>query len=518
VQFVLPMVLKDFLPFQVDFFISWPAVGKGMLAGLVICVLFTLLPMLAVRRVSPLLAIRSTQGDEKTAEDPLRLALFFVIAAAVLGFAVLQTGHWLTGLAFTLWMALSFSLLAGVASLVAWGAKRFVPGKALSYVWRQGLANLHRPNNRTVLLLLALGLGTGQMLSLVLTRAMLLNKIENIGGPSRPNLMFFDIQDDEIAKLNAIAKREKTPVVAQAPIVTMRLASLKGKPVEELLKGDHAGIPAWTLSREYRSTFRGALVETERVTEGKFVAQVKPGEPRVPISMEEGLAKDLQLTVGDQLAFEVQGVPLSATIASLRKVEWQRLSPNFFVVFPEGVLEPAPKTWVAAVRAPTAPDSARVQQAVGKELPTVSAVDLTLILQTFDSLFSKVAWAVSFLALFTVVTGVVVLTGAILTGRLQRIRETVLLRTLGATRGQLRGILLVEYTVLGVLAAVTGGGLAVGANLLLAKFMFRTEAVLPPLVLLGCVAGAVAITLITGLVTNRGVASTPPLEVLRQET
>ena len=518
VQLVLPMVLKDFLPFTVDFFISWPAVGKGMVAGLVICVLFTLLPLLAVRRVSPLLAIRSSQGDEKTGEDPLRLALFFVIAAAVLGFAVLQTGHWLTGLGFTLMMAFDFGVFAGMAALIAWATKRFVPRRKLSYVWRQGLANLHRPNNRTVLLLLALGMGIAQMVTLMLTRATILEKISSIGGPSRPNLMFFDVQEDEVAKLGAIAKAQGTPIVIQAPIVTMRLASLKGRPVEELLKDGKSGLPSWTLTREYRSTFRETLTETERLTAGKFVGRVERGAARVPVSMAEDLASDLQVKLGDELTFDVQGVPLTATIASLRHVEWQRLAPNFFVVFPLGVIDDAPKTFVAAVRAETPAASVKLQQAIAKDLPSVSAIDLTLIMQTFDSLFSKVAWVVSFLALFTVATGIVVLTGAILTGRLQRIRETVLLRTLGATRSQLQQILLVEYTVLGVLAALTGGGLAVIANALLTKFVFKTDIVFAPLVLLVAVVSAVVITLATGLFTNRGVASTPPLEVLRQET
>jgi putative ABC transport system permease protein len=298
----------------------------------------------------------------------------------------------------------------------------------------------------------------------------------------------------------------------------MRISALKGRPVEELLQGNRAGIPAWTLTREYRSTFRSALSSTERVTAGSFVSKVKPGEPRVPISMEEGLARDLRLALGDELTFDVQGVPLIAKVASLRKVEWQRLSPNFFVVFPEGVLEPAPKTFVAAVRVEKAADSGRVQQAVAKELPSVSAVDLSLILQTFDNLFSKVAWAISFLALFTVVTGVVVLVGAILTGRLQRVREAVLLRTLGATRNQLQSILLVEYSVLGVLAASTGGVLAVAANALLARFLFKADAVVPLAVLAASIGGAVLVTLVTGLLTNRGVAGTPPLEILRQET
>lgn len=518
VQLLLPVVLKDFLPFPVDFFVSWPAVGKGMLAGWVICVLFTLLPLLAVRRVSPLLAIRSAQGEESTQADPLRLALFFVIAAAVLGFAVLQTGHWLTGLGFTLMMAVGFGTLAGVAALVAWAARRFIPRRPLPYVVRQGLANLHRPNNRTVLLLLSLGLGTFLMLTLVLTRATLLEKIAGTGGGTRPNLMFFDVQDDEIVRLGAIVKEHGAPFVAQAPIVTMRLASLKGRPVEVILKDGRSGLPAWTLTREYRSTFRGSLTETEKVSAGKFVGRVKPGEPRVPISMEEKLAKDLQLGLGDEVGFDVQGVPLTAFVASLRTVEWQRLAPNFFVVFPEGVLEPAPKTFVAAVRAATPVDSARVQQAVAKEFPSVSTLDLALIMQTFDSLFAKVAFVITFMAGFTVVTGVIVLAGAILTGRYQRIRETVLLRTLGATQRQLTRIMLVEYAVLGVLAAVTGGGLAVTANVLLAKFVFKTSVALPPLVLLASIAGAVGVTLVTGLVTNRGVTNYPPLEVLRQET
>jgi putative ABC transport system permease protein len=141
-----------------------------------------------------------------------------------------------------------------------------------------------------------------------------------------------------------------------------------------------------------------------------------------------------------------------------------------------------------------------------------------LILQTFDSIFAKVAFVITFMAGFTVVTGIVVLVGAILTGRFQRIRETVLLRTLGATRRQLMQIQMVEYAVLGVLATITGGVLAIVGNALLAKYVFKTSVSLPVPALLGSMAAAVAVTLITGLLANRGVADHPPLEVLRQET
>jgi putative ABC transport system permease protein len=199
-------------------------------------------------------------------------------------------------------------------------------------------------------------------------------------------------------------------------------------------------------------------------------------------------------------------------------VEWRRLEPNFFVVFPQGALETAPKFFVVSARAASPADSAHVQQAVVREFPNVSAIDLALVIETLDNIFSKVSFVVQFMALFTVATGVIVLAGAILTGRFQRIRENVLLRTLGATRRQLVQIQLVEYAILGVLAVIVGGGLAVVGNFLLAKFVFETGAVVPVLPLLGAMAAVCAVTLVTGWLANRGVADHPPLAVLRQET
>ncbi|MEO6001862.1 MAG: FtsX-like permease family protein [Opitutus sp.] len=517
VQMLLPAVLKDFLPFQVELFVSWPAVLRGTGAGLVICVLFSLLPLLTVRRVSPLRAIRSSFGETMT-PDPWRRWLYVGIGVAIFGFAILQAGNWKVGAGFAGMLGVAFGLLAGLARVIIWATKRFGPRRNLPYVWRQGLANLHRPNNRTVLLLLSLGLGAFLMMTLVLTRATLLAKIAGIGGGTRPNLLFFDVQEDQVERLEALANTNGTPLMAKAPMVTMRLSKLKGRTVEDLLKDEGANLPGWALRREYRSTYRGRLTDTEKVTAGKFIGTVAPGEARVPVSVEEGLAKDLQVKLGDELTFDVQGVPVVGYIASLRQVEWQRMQPNFFVVFPEGVLEPAPKTFIAAVRAATPASSAKLQQVVGRELPSVSAIDLTLILQTFDGIFAKATFVITFMAAFTVLTGVIVLIGAILTGRFQRIRETVLLRTLGATRRQLRQIQLVEYAVLGVLAALTGCLLAISANGLLARFVFKAPVLFSPLALLACVVGAVTVTLVTGVLTNRGITTHPPLEVLRQET
>ena len=541
-QLLLPVLLKGMLPFDVNFFISWAAVGRGMGAGLVICFLFTLLPLLAVRRVSPLVALRSAFIERTgAASDPWRLILGAVIIAAVTTFATWQTRDWKIGVGFTVALAVGFGVLAGLAQVVAWAARKFVP-RGLPYVVRQGIANLHRPNNRTVLLLLALGLGTFLILTLYLTRTTLLNQIDLAGEGSRPNLVFFDIQDDQIEPFTALAAKNGAPLMQAAPIVTMKIASLKGRPLEEIMRRrqqsaeppatepgaaeppraenrrDGPRVSRGMLNREYRSTYRAKITGSERVVAGTFEGKVAPGVAVVPISVEEGLLRDLQIGLGDEIEWDVQGVPLRTKVTSVRAVEWRRLESNFFVVFPEGAIEAAPKTFVAALRTAKPEDSARIQREMVVAFPNVSAIDLALILQALDGIFSKVAFVIQFMALFTVLTGVIVLVGAVLNGRYQRVRETVLLRTLGATRRQLVQIQLVEYAILGVLAAVVGGALSIGGNALVAHFVFKMTPATPPLLILGAVATAAAVTVVTGLLTSRGVTDHPPLEILRQET
>lgn len=546
VQLALPRLLQGMLPFDVDVFVAWSAVGRGAGAGFVICVLFAVLPLLAVRRIPPLAALRSAVADAPARSvDPWRIAVGVFIAIAVTAFAVWQTRSPRLGYGFAGMLAAGLVLLALVARLVAWTARGWSAARAraatksrVPYVVRQGIANLYRPQNRTVLLLFALGLGTFLMLTLDLTRATLLREIEITGGEGRPNLLFFDIQDDQIGPLTQLAAANGAPVQVSAPIVTMRIAAVNGRTVDDLLarRGEPGRRPAgspereagdgrsggriesWTLRREYRSTFRATLGASEKIVQGTFVGRVQAGTEPVPISVERGLFDDMNLRLGDEIDWDVQGVPLRSRVASVRAVEWRRLEPNFFVVFPAGVLDAAPKFWVVAMRAATPVQSARVQRAIVAAFPNVTAIDLALIMQTLDGVFTKVAFVVQFMALFTVVTGIIVLIGAVLTGRYQRIRETVLLRTVGATRRQLNQMMLVEYAVLGILAVVTGGSLAAVGDVLLARFVFKSTPAFPPQDFIVAFTAAVAITLVTGMLANRGVTDHPPLEVLRQET
>jgi len=305
------------------------------------------------------------------------------------------------------------------------------------------------------------------------------------------------------------------PVLDEVPIVTMRLSSVKGRSVESLLADPQRLSPAWQLRREYRSTYRDRLHDGEKLVAGTFVANVPPGTAIVPISMESEIAKDLQLGLGDEVVFDLQGVPLTARVTSWRTVDWRRIQPNFFVVFPTGVLEAAPTMHVMLTRVPTSAEAGRLQREVVLAFPNISVVDLTLILQTIDSILSKISFVIRFMALFTVLTGLLVLVSALVTGRYQRMRESVLLRTLGASRRQILNILAVEYLALGLLAALTGIVLAVGASWALAQFVFKVGFAFqagPVVVALLVVPG---ITVVTGLLMSRGVLNQPPLAVLR---
>ena len=204
-------------------------------------------------------------------------------------------------------------------------------------------------------------------------------------------------------------------------------------------------------------------------------------------------------------------------MASLREVDWRRVQPNFFVLFPRGPLDDAPAFHVLVTRVDTPEASARLQRTAVQQYPNVSAIDLTLVLRTVDQVLGRIAFVVRFMALFTVATGLLVLVAAVLSGRYQRIRESILLRVLGASRRQVLRVLLVEYAALGLLAALTGVVLSVGSTAALALLVFKVPFTPPVLPLLVATGGVTLVTVLTGWAASRGVTTHPPLQVLRQE-
>ena len=520
VQMLVPEMLADFLPVPVDFALSWRAIGLGLGIGLGVTLLFALLPLLRVRKISPLLALRSdVESQGSPWRDPLRWVIAACLAAGVTGFAIAQAPAVEFGLGYAGGIAAVFLLLGLVAKGIMWAARRFFP-TTWSYPWRQGLANLYRPHNQTTVLMLALGLGTFLIMTLFLVQRTLLEQIQVTGGEDRPNIVFFDVQSDQLEGVTEIIEGEGLPVLQRVPIVTMEIRGVKGRTIDEIREDSTARV-TWAHRREYRSTYRDALIDSETLVEGEFVSQYE-GDPfasgaAVPISVEQEIARELNVGLGDTLTFNVQGVPLTATVGSIREVDWQRIQTNFFVVFPEGVLEDAPQMHVVLSRADNETRSAAVQSQIVQQYPNVAAIDLSLVLSTFDAVFGRLSFVIRFMALFSILTGLIVLVGAVVVSRYQRIEESVLLKTLGASRRTVMKIMTIEYFFLGIFAALTGLVLSLGASWALSYFVFEGPFVAAPIPLLVALATVTGLTIAVGLLNSRGIYNRPPLEVLRAE-
>jgi len=216
--------------------------------------------------------------------------------------------------------------------------------------------------------------------------------------------------------------------------------------------------------------------------------------------------------------FDVQGVPVKAFISGVREVDWPKDPPNFIFVFPTGVLENAPQIYVTTTRVDEPQQANRFQQALVMQFPNVSLLDLRLILTTVNELFDKLGLIIRFLALFSIITGLIVLAGAVINSKFLRMKENVLLRTIGARTKQITRITLIEYAYLGFFSAVTGMTLSLGGGYLLAKFFFEITFAFDWVELLIISTGVVILTVAIGWYNSREVISTPPLQVLRKET
>ncbi|GAB4235936.1 MAG: ABC transporter permease [Acidobacteriota bacterium] len=505
----MPVVLAAWLPVDLEPRWRWGPLLEILVLGSGAVAFFALIPMSALRRVSPLAVLRS-------AVEPVsgKLRLPVLLAGGVLVALFLWSLRITGDAAFAAGFMLGVLVLMGglwLATRLATAAARRVADRIGAYEWRQGIRNLYRPGNQTTLMVFSVGFAVFLVLLLVTLQQSLLREIELSGSQGRPNLVIFDIQPDEVASVRRIAEEQGMEVQDLVPVVTMRLQAVNGVPVEELAEDRDRG--RWALRREYRSTYRDALDESETILRGG-VQKLVDGTPEV--TLEEGIAGALRVDVGDQLTFDVQGVPLSVRVGGIRRVAWRTSQPNFFVVFPSGVLESAPQFLVLVGRVQDDATSARVQGAVLAAHPTVSCIDLTLVLNTVQELMDKVGFALRFMASFTIAVGLLTLGAALLSGRMARLREILLLRTLGASKRQLHRVLLSEYLFLGILGSLTGAAAACLVSWGLCRWVLDV-AFTPGGSAVFWFLSVPVITVLLGMAGSWGTTKQPPLELLRIE-
>lgn len=515
IQQVLPAVLEDFLPVEVQVSVSWRAIMQGLALGVVISILFALLPLVSVRKVSPLYTLRLSVENVRL-RDPVKWLVYLLIIGFVFGFCRWQIGSWMQATSFTVGIVVAFLVLAGVARLLMFTVRRFFPG-SWNYLWRQGFANLYRPNNQTITLVTTIGLGVAFIGTLYFIQDILIDRVSLTASGNQPNMVLFDIQSKQKDSVTELARQHNLPISQQVPIVTMRIEEVNGQNAEEVKRDTNARISERTFEWEFRVTYRDSLTDSEKLTAGKMSGHVNSPNDPIYISVENDYARRVRLQMGDTVVFNVQGTLVKTIVGSMRDVDWQRVQTNFRVVFPTGVLEEAPQFHVLITRVPSPEVSAKFQQDVVLRYPNISIIDLGLILSVLDDVLDKIGFVIRFMAGFSIITGLIVLIASVLISKFQRMQESVLLRTLGASRRQILIITSLEYFFLGALASATGILLAMAGSWALAQYSFDASFTPRwlPIVLIFLVISS--LTVIIGLLNSRGVLNKPPLEVLRKE-
>jgi len=521
VQSILPAVIKDFLPIELKTAISWSSIGKGIGLGVVISLLFALLPLINIRKISALGALRFPVLEITTRRDPLKMLVYVVIFFFISLFAKSQMQSWTQGIVFTLSILAAFIFLTAVAWFLRWSVRHFFPA-SWNYLWRQGFANLYRPNNQTLVLLTTVGLGTAFIGVLYFVHSMLLARVTFSAGENQPNMVLFDVQTNQVQALTNLASDHKIAILQEIPVVAMRVEQINGKTPTEF-RNDSSEADSTRGERrrgfdgDLRVSYRDSLDAYEKITAGKWRSGIVRAGEDVYISLDEEYAKRAHLKIGDKMVFNVQGMMLSTIVGSLRAIDWQRMQTNFRIIFPLGVLEKAPQFHVITLRLSSQKQSATFQQAVVRAYPNVSIIDLGLVLKVLEDVLDKVGFVIRFMAGFCILTGFIVLLSSVLISKYQRIQEMVLLRTLGASRKQLLSIALLEYLFLGSLAAATGIFLSLIGTWALAKFSFEMSFSFSWLPVLWIFMAVTLLTMLIGLVNSISILNKPPLEILRND-
>ena len=543
VQRGLPLVLTGLLPVGVSTQVSWLALGAGVALGVWVAVMFALGPLLEVRGVSPLIALRHDFEPLKRV-DALRVGAFLLLAVTLVGLTVLEAPELDQGVGFALVLGGVALALWATARVLILATKRFFP-HGMSYPVRQGVSNLFRPRNQTVSVTLALGFGAFVIGTVGLVESSLTQAFTLEAGAGRWNLLLFDVQADQRENVEDFLDPRASGPLEVTPLVPSQLSAINGIQVETLLELPRGERPrSWALRRQYRHTYRAELTHSEVVVAGAWWDAQAGGRDagagsdgtgdRVPgggvssdelaadeaaglarISMEVELAEDLRVGLGDRITWDFAGVPVASEITSLRTVDWARFETNFYVVFEPGTLEEAPQTAVVLAFIEGEQERAEMQRDLVVRFANVSVLDLSRLQQTIDEILARANQGIRFLGLFSTAAGVLVLIGALATSRYQRMRESALLKTLGARRRVVLQVLTVEYAVLGSLAAAVGVVLAIFAGWMMTSTIFEVPFRLD-LARLGSVwLWVTAVTVVVGLIGSRGVLARPPLAVLR---
>ena len=506
---LVPALAPELFPLEHFRAFSPGALLRGVGLGVGVAILFALPPLTAIWRVPPARVLRAEA-------DPLPAPRGVSAAAAILLAAGVFLAAWAQGGALdrAAWFTGGFAALVGILALGAKATVRLagrLPRGGLHPVLRHGVAALARPGAGTRGAMVALGLGTMVVVGMWLVETRVLEGLRAAVPPGAPTVFLVDVPPDRWDEVRALLLAEKAEAVDHVPVVTARLSSVDGRPVEDLAAEAADGERArWVLTREQRLTWRRDLPSDNRVLEGALWSDPHAAE----CSLEERFARDLGAKVGTTLVFDIQGVPLESKVTSIRSVEWTSFAINFFVILEPGALDGAPGFVLANAR--MEPDAeARFQDRLAAGFPSATMIRVRPLVERIVDLLRRVAFGIRVLGSFTVFAGLAILAGAVSASAVRRGREAALLKTLGVTRAGVAGLLAAEYGLVGLVAGAVGAG---GAAALAWGFLDRVTdlpVTIPWLSIPVGAAGCAALAAGCGLLASLRALNARPLESLR---
>ncbi|UTW62424.1 ABC transporter permease [bacterium SCSIO 12741] len=512
-QYLISYVSQEFLPVSIPVFLRPGVLSVGLLLGVLITFSIAWGNIRNLAGVTPIRLLRNQAGEAKSIW--VRYSGFIGLFVVLFGAAWWLMGTWLMALIYMGALLLTLLLFFGVSrGLILFSAK--LSSLSPSYEWKQGVKNLQRPGNQSTLLILSAGLSLFLVLTLSFVRSSVLSYLSLSEEAQRANVVVFDVTEKQRDSLQTILADNNIIVKEELIMVPMRLTSLKNRSTFDWKKDTTADIPMHIFNREYRVTARDELASNETLEKGIWPAPT-PASGRAPVSLESRLAQQMGVELGDVLSFNVYGSIVECEVAAVRSVDFTKFQGGFTVVFPSEVIDDAPKSYAYIARSPDDETFAKAQNALLDRFKNLSLIDLNTIRETLQEVLDKVHFAINFMASLSFITALIVLIITLYLTRFQRIKEAVLLRTLGILRRQLNRINFYEFFILGILALFTGLFLSLAAAWSLMFWVFNLP-FNPGLEIASLILpGTLLIILVIGVGVNQSILRVPPLEILRRE-
>ena len=436
---------------QAHYGVSWSAAAQGGAIGVLVSLLFSVVPLLQIRLIKPSLLLRDE--TRRRSRDWTTIVAFVLVSLALVAVTAWQAASLRVGVI----VCVGFAGLALVLQLAGRGLVALVTplANSRSFPLRHAVLHLSRRGNQTRVILLAVGLGAFFIVGVRSLQATLLDEFSVQVSNESPDMFLLDVQRGQVDGVRAFLN---DPANAAGdfnliPVLRARVVGVQGS--ETSLEGVEAIRTRGSLAREYTITYRDHLEPNERVTDGRFWTGPSQ-EPEV--SIEKGIHERFAINVGDTMKFDVLGRTFSARVSSVRNVEWRESrNGGFMFVFRPGPLEQAPHTYVAPLKGPATVEArARFQHDLVQRFPNVSVIDFREIMETLRDVMSKVTLAITVVGGLVLFSGVLILIGAVAMTKFQRVYEAAVFKTLGASTRTITRMLLLEYGVLGSLAGLVG--------------------------------------------------------------